>query len=97
MSETFSLLINKLNRQEKVQVVLAAQYGAVGVAMYTDPADYAAEGTDTEDVYPHTWWLPPTGVQRGTVYAENGDPLTPGFPATCMSFYKILSMSLETK
>ena len=62
------------------QVTIASQYNATGVILYSDPNDYAAEGVDK--VYPDTWWLPPTGVQRGTVYDDNGDPLTPGYPST---------------
>jgi hypothetical protein len=30
-------------------------------------ADVAANGTDPEDVYPNTFWLPPTGMQRGSL------------------------------
>ena len=59
---------------------IATSYNATGVILYSDPKDYAAEGVDK--VYPDTWWLPPTGVQRGTVYYGEGDPLTPGYPAT---------------
>lgn len=62
------------------KVTIAASYNATGVILYSDPKDYAAEGVDK--VYPDTWWLPPTGVQRGTVYDSNGDPLTPGYPST---------------
>jgi len=62
------------------KVAIAASYNATGVILFNDPKDYAAEGVDK--VYPNTWWLPPTGVQRGTVYPGVGDPLTPGYPAT---------------
>ena len=32
-------------------------------------------------VFPRTDYLPPSGVQRGTVMEWNGDPLTPLLPA----------------
>ena len=62
-----------------IQVRHAQMFGAIGVILYTDPADYASNGMQT--TFPHSWWLPGTGVQRGTVVLE-GDPLTPGYPAT---------------
>lgn len=53
--------------------------------MYTDPADFNINGFN--ETYPHSWWLPPEGVQRGTVGAD-GDYLTPLYPATgeCLVF-----------
>ena len=57
---------------------LAAQNGMSAIILYTDPADYSIDGVDP---YPHSWWLPDTGVQRGTVFTGDGDPLTPGYPA----------------
>ncbi|XP_072031805.1 N-acetylated-alpha-linked acidic dipeptidase 2-like isoform X2 [Amphiura filiformis] len=62
----------------------AQQYGAVGLVIYSDPADYAADD-NTADVYPHTWWLPGSGVQRGSLYIKQGlggDPLTPAYPSS---------------
>ena len=53
--------------------------GAVGIILFSDPADYT--GGDTNQVYPKDWWLPPTGTQRGTVYTGDGDPLTADYPA----------------
>ena len=55
--------------------------GAKALLIYSDPADYAKEGTDPENVYPNTRFLPGTGVQRGTIFTGSGDPLTPGAPA----------------
>lgn len=59
-------------------------HGAAGVIIFSDPEDYAKDGMEPENVYPNTWWLPPTGVQRGTLKLSvpDGDPLTPGYPAT---------------
>eukprot|EP01018_Ginkgo_biloba_P004545 Gb_36799 [translate_table: standard] len=56
----------------------AANAGAIGVVVYSDPQDYG--GNRTQGYYPDSRWLPPTGVQRGSVYAGIGDPLTPGWP-----------------
>eukprot|EP01018_Ginkgo_biloba_P002095 Gb_06073 [translate_table: standard] len=61
----------------------AAEAGAVGVIVYSDPQDYAANGT--EGYYPESKWLPPSAVQGGTVFQELGDPLTPGWPSVLNS------------
>jgi N-acetylated-alpha-linked acidic dipeptidase len=61
---------------------LAADHGAVGCIIYSDPAD---DGYAHEATYPNGPERPPQGIQRGsvvdmTLYA--GDPLTPGVGAT---------------
>jgi N-acetylated-alpha-linked acidic dipeptidase len=58
---------------------LAAEHGAVGCLIYSDPRD---DGYFQGDVFPEGPYRPPQGVQRGSVldmplYA--GDPLTPGW------------------
>lgn len=53
--------------------------GAIGVILFSDPDDVTNGNFD--QVYPHDWYLPPTGTQRGTVYIGDGDPLSPGYPA----------------
>lgn len=61
---------------------LAAQHGAVGCIMYTDPRD---DGYWHGDVYPKGAYRPPRGVQRGSVMdflKYPGDPLTPNVGAT---------------
>ncbi|OWF52174.1 putative N-acetylated-alpha-linked acidic dipeptidase [Mizuhopecten yessoensis] len=73
----------KIFRGDKVKI--AAQHGAIGIIIFSDPADYTLDG-DTSRVYPDDWWLPPTGAQRGTTYLRTGDPLTPGYPATDTAF-----------
>ncbi|KAL3090764.1 hypothetical protein niasHT_029983 [Heterodera trifolii] len=57
----------------------AYQRGAVGAIIYSDPAEIAMEGP--ERVYPGTDWMPPSGVQRGSLLRADGDPLTPLLPA----------------
>ncbi|XP_065069888.1 putative N-acetylated-alpha-linked acidic dipeptidase [Rhopilema esculentum] len=64
------------------KVALGEAAGAIGMILYTDPADYAS-GTSS---YPKSWWMPPDGVQRGTVQLGDGDPLTPGYPSTDHAF-----------
>ena len=61
-------------------VALAAKAGAAAALIYTDPLDYA--DSNKQGFYPQARWLPPAGVQRGTVFRECGDPLTPGWPST---------------
>eukprot|EP00271_Cylindrocystis_brebissonii_P003470 TRINITY_DN1444_c4_g1_i1.p1 TRINITY_DN1444_c4_g1~~TRINITY_DN1444_c4_g1_i1.p1 ORF type:complete len:786 (+),score=134.53 TRINITY_DN1444_c4_g1_i1:63-2360(+) len=67
-----------INRGNKVEN--AANAGALGVLVYSDPADYAA--SFKEGVYPESQWLPSSGVQRGSIAAFRGDPSTPSWPAT---------------
>ncbi|KAK3094037.1 hypothetical protein FSP39_023279 [Pinctada imbricata] len=72
----------KIFRGDKVYQ--AERYKAKGIIIYSDPADY--DDGDTSHVYPDDWWLPDTGVQRGTVYRGKGDPLTQGYPSTDTAF-----------
>lgn len=60
---------------------MASTHGAIGIIIYSDPDDYAQGQTDSTQVYPHDWWLPASGTQRGTIFLGSGDPLTPGYPA----------------
>jgi N-acetylated-alpha-linked acidic dipeptidase len=65
-----------------VKVMLAQQYGAAGVLIYSDPAD---DGYDRGDTYPRGPYRPPSAVQRGSVqYLTRypGDPETPGIAST---------------
>ena len=61
---------------------VAAEHGAVGCLIYSDPRD---DGYAEGDVFPKGAWRPPDGVQRGSVMdmpLYPGDPLTPGVGAT---------------
>jgi N-acetylated-alpha-linked acidic dipeptidase len=61
---------------------LAAEKGAVGCIIYSDPRD---DGYAQGDVYPAGPWRPKDGVQRGSVLdlpVAPGDPLTVGTGAT---------------
>src|SRR3954469_13714026 len=56
----------------------AEKHGAVGVLIYSDPAD---DGFTRGDVYPVGPMRPANGIQRGSVMNPNGDPSTPGYPS----------------
>jgi len=61
---------------------VAAEHGAVGCLIYSDPRD---DGYFEGDVFPEGAWRPPDGVQRGSVMdmpIHPGDPLTPDVGAT---------------
>jgi N-acetylated-alpha-linked acidic dipeptidase len=57
----------------------AEKHGALGLIMYSDPAD---DGYVRGDVYPAGPMRPSQGIQRGSVMNPNGDPSTPGYPST---------------
>jgi len=61
---------------------VAAEHGAVGCLIYSDPRN---DGYFQGDVFPEGPWRPRDGVQRGSVMdmvIHPGDPLTPGVGAT---------------
>ena len=61
---------------------VAAEHGAVGCLIYSDPRD---DGYFQGDVFPQGPWRPIEGAQRGSVMdmtLYSGDPLTPGVGAT---------------
>jgi N-acetylated-alpha-linked acidic dipeptidase len=61
-----------------VKALLAQQFGAAGMLIYSDPLE---DGYFKGDPYPKGPWRPATAVQRGSIgYSFNlpGDPTTPG-------------------
>jgi N-acetylated-alpha-linked acidic dipeptidase len=61
---------------------VAAEHGAVGCLIYSDPKD---DGFVAGEVFPDGPMRPPNGAQRGSVMdmpVYPGDPLTPGIGAT---------------
>lgn len=60
------------------QVRLAEDHGAVGLILFPDPENL--KGIKAAR-YPTSWELPASAIVRGTIGAENGDPLTPLYPA----------------
>lgn len=64
-----------------VKAKVAEDNGAIGLIIYSDPAD---DGYMQGDVYPKGPWRPESSAQRGSVqflFIYPGDPLTPGVPA----------------
>ena len=66
-----------------VKPKVAAEHGAIGCLIYSEPQD---DGYTRDDVFPAGPMRPADGVQRGSVMdfasASPGDPLTPGVGAT---------------
>ncbi|XP_059497481.1 aminopeptidase NAALADL1 [Stegostoma tigrinum] len=64
-----------------------AKFGVIGVIVYTDPADMNdGKSSDKNETYPHSWYLPPSGVERGSYKLNFGDQLTPYYPAKDYTF-----------
>ena len=65
-----------------VKAKVAVEQGAIGLIIYSDPAD---DGYMKGDVYPRGPWRSADAIQRGTVkyiFQYAGDPLTPGWAST---------------
>ena len=71
------------NSWRGIKPKVAAEHGAIGCLIYSDPAD---DGYDVDDVFPQGPMRPSDGVQRGSVLdfpsTSPGDPLTPGVGAS---------------
>ncbi|XP_073442640.1 aminopeptidase NAALADL1-like [Dendrobates tinctorius] len=63
------------------KAINAAKYGVVGVIIYTDPKDINDGKSNPNETYPHSWYMPPSGVERGSFKENFGDQLTPYYPA----------------
>ena len=64
-----------------LKVLNAQNRGAVGVLIYSDPAD---DGYARGDIYPHGPYRSPSAIQRGSVQflsLQPGDPSTPDGPS----------------
>ncbi|KAG7399726.1 hypothetical protein PHYBOEH_008060 [Phytophthora boehmeriae] len=59
-----------------LKVLAALEHGMAGVLIYSDPQD---DGFGMGPVYPEGPWRPENSFQRGSIYNECGDPLTPGW------------------
>ena len=65
-----------------VKAKIAGEQGAIGLIIYSDPAD---DGYMKGDTYPRGPWRSADAIQRGTVkyiFQYAGDPLTPGWAST---------------
>src|SRR3954468_12475947 len=70
------------NSWRGIKPKIAAEHGALGCLIYSDPAD---DGYAQEETFPNGPMRPRDGVQRGSVLdmpQYPGDPLTPGVGAT---------------
>ena len=71
------------NSWRGIKPKVAAEHGAVGCLIYSDPRD---DGYFVDEVFPKGPMRPAPGVQRGSVMdfaaSSPGDPLTPGVGAT---------------
>jgi N-acetylated-alpha-linked acidic dipeptidase len=54
----------------------AEKHGALALIIYSDPAD---DGYTRGDIFPEGPMRPWTGVQRGSVFNDDGDPTTPDY------------------
>ena len=65
------------------KMMWAERFGAIGAIIFSDPSDYHPdfEKEEGEKAYPHSWWLPGSGIQRGTIEWVDGDQSTPMYPA----------------
>ncbi|KAG9475564.1 hypothetical protein GDO78_003782 [Eleutherodactylus coqui] len=63
------------------KAINAAKFGVVGLIVYTDPKDINDGITDESKTYPNSWYMPPSGVERGSYTESFGDLLTPYYPA----------------
>ncbi|XP_051787739.1 aminopeptidase NAALADL1 [Erpetoichthys calabaricus] len=64
------------------KAINGAMFGVIGVLVYTDPKDINdGKMSDINETYPHSWYLPPSGVERGSFKSSFGDLLTPYYPA----------------
>ncbi|MGA2718851.1 MAG: transferrin receptor-like dimerization domain-containing protein, partial [Candidatus Acidiferrales bacterium] len=71
------------NSWRGIKPKVAAEHGAIGWLLYSDPQD---DGYFVDNVFPKGPMRPADGVQRGSVMdfpsSSPGDPLTPGIGAT---------------
>ncbi|KAM4018247.1 aminopeptidase NAALADL1 [Anomaloglossus baeobatrachus] len=63
------------------KAINAARFGVIGLIVYTDPKDINDGAADDSQTYPHSWYMPPSGVERGSYVEDFGDLLTPYYPA----------------
>ncbi|KAJ8566224.1 hypothetical protein ON010_g6899 [Phytophthora cinnamomi] len=67
-----------------LKVLAALEHDMAGVLIYSDPLD---DGYGKGPVYPEGPWRPENSFQRGSIYNECGDPLTPGWASVLGAKY----------
>ncbi|KAM3920713.1 aminopeptidase NAALADL1 [Leptodactylus fuscus] len=70
------------------KAINAAKFGVIGVIVYTDPKDINDGKADASQTYPNSWYMPPSGVERGGYVEDFGDLLTPYYPAKEFTYRK---------
>ncbi|KAJ9551115.1 hypothetical protein OSB04_015160 [Centaurea solstitialis] len=70
----------------------AYEAGAIGVLIYTDRKDYGGGGAGW---FPDERWMPPSGVQVGSVFNGAGDPTTPGWPSVIEGCERLSAEEVE--
>ncbi|XP_030838999.1 glutamate carboxypeptidase 2-like, partial [Strongylocentrotus purpuratus] len=87
--EDFQLLEGSLNMNVTGKIAVARygrssegtrlsklkHFGAIGLILYSDPADYAVDGISS--VYPDSWWLPGSGSSGGLCIFNKASGVTP--------------------
>ncbi|KAG8564080.1 hypothetical protein GDO81_016318 [Engystomops pustulosus] len=68
------------------KAINAAKFGVIGLIVYTDPKDINDGNAAESQTYPHSWYMPPSGVERGAYVEDFGDLLTPYYPAKEFSY-----------
>ncbi|XP_053315178.1 aminopeptidase NAALADL1-like [Spea bombifrons] len=63
------------------KAINADKFGVTGVIIYTDPKDINDGKSDPTETYPNSWYMPSSGVERGSFKENFGDQLTPYYPA----------------
>ncbi|KAM9302182.1 aminopeptidase NAALADL1 [Gastrophryne carolinensis] len=63
------------------KAINAAKFGVVGLIVYTDPKDINDGVSSSSETYPNSWYMPESGVERGSYTEDFGDLLTPYYPA----------------
>jgi len=66
------------------KVRIAQRFGVIGIVFFNDPREKAREGRNF--TFPQSWWMPGLGVESGTLFDLEGDPLTPFYPAIGIYF-----------
>ncbi|XP_071551849.1 N-acetylated-alpha-linked acidic dipeptidase 2-like isoform X3 [Panulirus ornatus] len=80
------IILARYGRIFRANTVLTAEVrGALGVVFFSDPADFAPDGSGF--VYPNSSFMPSSAAPFGTVLMNEGDPLTPFYPATESAFH----------
>ncbi|KAK8597717.1 hypothetical protein V6N13_095117 [Hibiscus sabdariffa] len=79
---TGTVVLTRYGKISRGDIVLNEfEAGAIGALVFTDRKDYGG-GTGYAKWFPDDKWMPPSGVQVGTVYNGSGDPTTPGWAST---------------